>query len=457
MIRFFFIALFAMASTAHPAVSNSDGLFRRDVTIPSLDPFYAAPSNLSAYAPGAIIRSRKPPSALSFYNLPANLAGAWQLLYRTNGVNGEPLATVTTVMVPHNANYERLLSYQVEIDAPYSGCFPSYTLQKGGSYVDNISAQYGELWYITALQKGWVVSSPDHEGPNAAFGAGILGGHATLDGLRAVIQSTSITGVLPTAQMAMWGYSGGSQATEFALELHDSYAPELNITAAALGGLPVNFRNVISNVDKAIGAGLIPGASLGLARAYPGLKTLVDNSLYSSNKSQFLRAEDQCVVSTVVDFAFDDPFTYLKNGSAVLNEPAAAQALQDTVMGQIGTPKVPTYVYHAINDELLPFADVVDLYNKYCAAGANIHFTKEAFGEHIIVALTGAASALGFLMDRFDGKALASGCSQKTVLSSALDPSSISILGQFVYNDVVSLLGKSIGPSAWVQKKASKL
>lgn len=437
-----FLALTAVASHAHV-------ILQRDVTLPSADPFYSAPANLSAYAPGTIIRSRTPPNALSFYNQPANLQGAWQLLYRTTSVTGEPLATVTTVMVPHNAHYGKLLSYQVEIDAPYSGCFPSYALQMGGSYVDNVSAQYGELWYISALEKGWVVSSPDHEGPNAAFGAGILGGHATLDGVRAVLQSTAITGVLPTAQIAMWGYSGGSQATEFALELHDSYAPELNITAAALGGMPVNFRNVIANVNKKVGAGLIPGAALGLARAYPALQSLIDENLYPSNSSQFLRAQDQCVVSTAVDFAFDDPFTYFKNGSAVLEQPAATTALSDTVMGQLGTPKLPVYVYHAINDELLPLADVSALYKTYCAAGANIHFTKEAFGEHIVVALTGAAAALGFLMDRFDGKALAPGCTQTTVFSSALRPSSLSILGQFVYNDVVALLGKSIGPSAW--------
>lgn len=114
-------------------------------------------------------------------------------------------------------------------------------------------------------------------------------------------------------------------------------------------------------------------------------------------------------------------------------------------------------MYHAINDELLPYSDVVGLYNKYCAAGANWHFTKEAFGEHIVVALTGAAAALSFLIDRFDGKALPAGCSQKTVLSSAIEPSSLSILDRFVYNDVVALLDQSIGPSAWTQqKKASQ-
>lgn len=426
---------------------------QKRITLPSADAFYEAPANLSAYAPGDIIRYRTPPSQLSFYNLKANLAGAWQILYRTSGVQGEPLATVTTVMVPHNADYGKLLSYQVEIDAPYDGCFPSITLQQGGGMIDSISAQYGELFFISALERGWVVSSPDHEGPNAAFAAGVIGGHATLDNLRAILQSQHITGVLPSAKVAVWGYSGGSQATEFALELQPDYAPELHITAAAMGGVPVNFRNALGSIDGGIGAGLAVGATLGLARAYPALQSIINDRLYPSNASTFLKGGTQCVVPTVIDFAFQHVFNYVKGGTGVLNEPEVAAVFNDNLMGQRNVPKVPIYLYHAINDELLPIADVENLYSKYCAAGANIVFTKEAFGEHIIVALTGAAGALQFLIDRMDGKALASGCSSRTVVSSALDPSAWGVLGGFVVKDILTLLGSPIGPSAWLHMK----
>lgn len=440
---------------AAPSTASKDTLAIRSTTLPSKDAFYSAPQNLSDYAPGDIIRYREPPNPLTFYNGRANLAGAWQLLYRTNGVNGEPLATVTTVMVPHNADFGKLLSYQVEIDAPYDGCFPSYALQQGGAYVDNISAQYGELWYISALARGWVVASPDHEGPNAAFASGVIGGHATLDNLRAVLQSQHITGVLPNAKLAIWGYSGGAQATEFALELQKDYAPELNIMAAALGGTPADFRTALAKINGGIGAGVGVGAILGLTRAYPALKALVDESLFPDNSSAYAQAEKQCIVSTVVEFAFQDIFTYVKGGQAVLSQPAAIATLDDNLMGKRSVPTVPIYLYHAINDELLPVETIESLYDSYCAAGANIQFTKEAFGEHIIVAITGAAGALQFLIDRMDGKPFAKGCSSRTVLSSALDPSSIGVLGEFVYNDLLALLGAPIGPMQWL-KQAGK-
>ncbi|KAJ2980143.1 hypothetical protein NQ176_g2819 [Zarea fungicola] len=421
---------------------------KRGGTLPTEDPFYSAPANLSDYSPGAIIRYRTPPNPLSFYNSNANLHSAWQLLYRTTGVNGEPLATVTTVMIPFNADYGKFLSYQVEIDAPYSGCFPSYTLQQGDAYIDNISAQYGELWYISALEKGWVVASPDHEGPNGAFAAGILQGHATLDGLRAVLGSNSITGVLPTAQVAIWGYSGGAQATAFALELQDSYAPELNIVAAAIGGTPANLTNALLKVDGTVAVGLVPSGAIGLSRAYPKIATALNDSLYPANASRFLQAENQCVVSTALEFAFDSMSSYLEGGLSFFSQPDVAAAINAATLGQYGVPKVPTYMYQGVSDELLPFSDVQDLYDKYCAAGATIQFVGETLGEHVTVALLGAAGAFSFLMDRLEGKYLAPGCTQKTVVSSILDSSNIEILGQFVYNDVTAMLGKTIGPGA---------
>lgn len=434
-----------------PSVQESSGLYPHTITLPSADPFYFAPANLSHYAPGAIIRSRPPPNPLAFYNFPTNLASAWQLLYRTTGVNGESLATVTTVLVPHNADFDKLLSYQVEIDSPYDACFPSITLQQPGANLGTLSAQYGELWFISALARGWVVATPDHEATIGAFTSGVIAGHATLDGLRAVLQSKGITGVHKDAKTVIWGYSGGSQATEFALELQEQYAPELEITAAALGGLPANLTNAVGKINKGIGAGLIPSALLGLARVYPLLKTLIDEKVYPSKKSQLLQAELQCAVTNVVDYAFQDIFTYFDGGASLLDEPAAAHAFQDIVMGTRGIPKVPTYIYHGTHDEILPFEDVQALFDKYCAAGANIQLTKEGLSEHVVVALTGAAGALEYLIDRMEGRALEPGCSTRTVLSSALDPASIPILGEFVYSDVLAILGAPVGPIAWLE------
>lgn len=126
------------------------------------------------------------------------------------------------------------------------------------------------LWTMSALERGWLVSVPDHDGPNAGFGAGKLTDQLTLDSLRAALKSESITGLQPTANVMIWGYSGGALATGWALEMQDEYAPELSITAAALGGVPADAAAAIfGTVNKGTGAGLASSAARGLSHANP--------------------------------------------------------------------------------------------------------------------------------------------------------------------------------------------
>ena len=65
---------------------------------PPRDSFYDRPAGLAAAKPGQILRTRKV-EIKALQLVPVNV-DAWQLLYRTTGMNGQPDATVTTVMVP---------------------------------------------------------------------------------------------------------------------------------------------------------------------------------------------------------------------------------------------------------------------------------------------------------------------------------------------------------------------
>jgi hypothetical protein len=61
------------------------------------------------------------------------------------------------------------------------------------------------LLILGALNEGWIVSTPDWEGPNSTFIEGFQAGQATLDSVRAVLSSGSIAGVKSDAQVQMWG------------------------------------------------------------------------------------------------------------------------------------------------------------------------------------------------------------------------------------------------------------
>ena len=420
--------------------------YKRSLLLPSQDAFYAGPSNLSYYAPGSIIRSRPVPNKIAFFgDFPVNLAESWQILYRTNNALGEPLATVSTVLVPHDADFSSLLSYQAEIDSPWDGCFTSLALQQSAN-IGGVSSQYSMLWYISMLDRGWVVALHDYEGPNGALAAGLEAGQAVLDGIRAVLQSESITGVLSTAITVIWGYSGGAIATEWALELQPNYAPELSIAGGAIGGVAADLISSLKYANKGVLAGFIPAALIGISNAYPDFRTYLMSQLVPSTSQQFLDAGTQCLPQSAVEFIGQDIFGYFESGQGFMDNPIINATVGGTLyMGQRSTPIIPMYIYHGMNDEALPYGDVVALYDKYCQDGARIYFSQEAFGEHFLVGGTGGPAALGWLEDRMNGVPVAAGCAAKEVFSSVLTPAALDILGEVLYNDLLALLGSALG------------
>ena len=122
---------------------------------PTADPFYIPPEGYERESPGTILRHRPMPYPLA--DAPSNFEVGYQLLYRTTDALGNAQATVTTLLVPQNADPSKYLSYQTFEDAAFTNCAPSYGLQKGA-----INGSTLEIVFISiALQHGWYVSVPD--------------------------------------------------------------------------------------------------------------------------------------------------------------------------------------------------------------------------------------------------------------------------------------------------------
>ena len=141
----------------------------------------------------------------------------YHILFRTTDSRFNPSWAVTTLFIPTwqyrcSSTTEALcahalLSYQIPYDSANVDASPSYCLYGG--------EPYGEI--ADALYRGWFVSVPDYEGPLASFTSGIISGHATIDSIRAVMAVAGSFGLrLPEARVALWGYSGGALASEWA-------------------------------------------------------------------------------------------------------------------------------------------------------------------------------------------------------------------------------------------------
>ena len=242
LFRFLLLALATYGNGASP--SPDLPLAIRAVVPPSQDPFYTPPTGYRNKAPGAILNYRSVPNNLnaSVPNITTNLAKTYQIMFRTTDVLGNPAAAVTTLFVPSvNPQPNKIMSYQIPADSPNPDCCPSVSFQAGTqSSIPNQQSSALILLMIAGLNKGWYINSPDHEGLKAAQSVVLVQGQTTLDSLRAVMLSGSVTGISPKARAVTWGYSGGAVATIAAAELHSQYAPALNLVGSAAGGIGLN-------------------------------------------------------------------------------------------------------------------------------------------------------------------------------------------------------------------------
>ncbi|RMZ86100.1 hypothetical protein DV737_g71, partial [Chaetothyriales sp. CBS 132003] len=252
-----------------------------------------------------------------------------------------------------------------------------------------------------SLAKGWFVNVPDFEGPLASFTAGVVSGHATIDSIRAVLNGARRFHLPHDTKYAMWGYSGGALASEWAAELQVQYAPELNFSGAALGGLTPNVTSVFETVNGMAGAGIAPPGLIGIVNQYPeiladGLSKLKTNGSY--NSTTFLSTLNMTVDEAVITFAFQNISEYFVDGFADIFNPTTLQVIyKDGIMGYHGIPQFPLYVYKAVNDEVSVISDTDNLVSDYCNMGANILYERNRVGGHTAEFVNGHDAAEAWL------------------------------------------------------------
>jgi hypothetical protein len=203
-----------------------------------------------------------------------------------------------------------------------------------------------------------------------------------------------------------------------AASLLSSYAPELKVLGWAQGGTPANLTGTAVFIDGTTFAGFLPQAFVGLSvdSAYGAqLDPLFDRIMTPKGREVLDAAEQICGVENLATFAYGQiQSTDIQIlGNQVLMDPVFANVLAQNVMGVNSheTPKAPVYMYHAVPDEVIPYANASTLYSDWCADGASVHLTTE---------ILGFVGAFKFVKAAFAGT-VASGCSTSTDVASSLD------------------------------------
>ncbi|MCX5204967.1 lipase family protein [Streptomyces sp. NBC_00237] len=356
----------------------------------------------AADAPGTLLSA----SPTSFHPLPLQPTNtdAWHINYRSTTAKGAANTVSGTVIVPKDGRKgpRPLVTYAVGTVGMGDQCAPSAGFPYGTTV---------EATLINAVvQRGWAVAVTDYEGLGTpgdhTYTVGRAEGQAVLDAARAAMKlPASQTGLTPDSPVGIMGYSQGGQASSWAAELHDSYAPELNVKGTATGGVPADLMEVAKFNDGNLGAGLILMAAAGHDTAYPELK--LDSYLNQQGKAYVDFMRKNCVAIN----AISAPFKRISEVTTTnpLESPAWQAKLAASRLGT-HAPDHPVYLYHGGLDELIPYKMGTQLRADWCARGAKVQWRSHPLLEHIGGVTVGAFPAMDWLGDRFAGRPATGNC-----------------------------------------------
>ncbi|MDO3648593.1 lipase family protein [Nocardia mangyaensis] len=370
---------------------------------PEDDPFHTPPRGWEATAPGAILHTR--PVTIAAFGLVRQSFTAWQLLYRTTDLDDRPDTTVVTVLVPEGVagRPERVLSFQCAIDAVSSQCFPSYALRQGARALGAVP-QFEIFLMGAALDRGWVVAVPDHEGMLGVFGAPREPGYRSLDGIRATLGFDEL-GLDPATPVGLFGYSGGGMATSWTAEMAGTYAPELTIVGAAAGSPVGDPASTFLRLNGSVFSGLPGMVVAGLRRVSPALDTALRDATPDAQRRLTDLTERTTVGAVLRAPRMDWDTMTAKPLADVLAEPEIVELMRSLQLG-LHAPTMPMLVVQSVADPLISVDDVDGQVQRYRAAGAHVTYLRDRLSEHITLAVFAAPLMFDWLDDRFAGRSL---------------------------------------------------
>ncbi|MER5757881.1 lipase family protein [Streptomyces sp. NPDC002082] len=389
------------------------------------DPFYTYDGStpLSSYAPGTVLKTR----TLQYHvvGIPTPVK-AIQLLFRTVDAQGRPSAGVTSVVRSLTGDGSRAVSYQSFYDSLNPADSPSRAIA-GDVSLGGLIANGESLLLVPLLLSGYDVIIPDTEGQSADFAAGPEYGTTTLDSIRAASRSPE-TGLNSATRIGLAGYSGGAIATHWAAALAPGYAPDVDrrLVGYAEGGLLVAPAHNLKYVSgSTIWAGVAPMAVLGAARSYD-----IDFAPYlnSYGAQVFKELERGSIINALGQYPGLTWKKMVKPQYANPNSvPAFVEAVNKLNLGSAPTPSAPGFIVQGgggvlegtfsnlpgigRGDGVMVAGDVRALARQYCDKGnTSLKYTQYDLLSHVGAAVPWAPSALGWLNDRFAGKAAPSDC-----------------------------------------------
>lgn len=312
--------------------------------------------------PGTIIRQEA-------LRPPRGAASAYRILYRSRGLNGEPIAVSGVVALP-------------SAPPPKKGR-PIVAWAHGTSGIADHCAPSGEadpFGDVQGLQdflaRGYVVTASDYPGLGTAgvhpYLVGSSEGRAILDSVRAARELPSASA---GSSFVVWGYSQGGHAALFAGNLAKAYAPELKLAGIAAAAPPTELGSLIRDDEGTLAGRILASFAL---RSWSLLYSIPAASFVKGNNGPVLIQLSQlCSMNMHQDVGLallEQPFE--RDGFLTVDVGVTQpwrKLLEDNTPG-ITPSGIPIFIAQGASDAIVR-PGVTQLYgDELCRHGIRVHF-----------------------------------------------------------------------------------
>ncbi|AHH15696.1 putative lipase [Nocardia nova SH22a] len=395
------------------------------------DDFYIPPP-LPPGPPGTILRAEPASVVMSAPGQPGVVpAMATRMMYLSSDTHDSPTAVVATYLqpvLPWTGPGERpLIAYGVGSQGQGDQCAPSKVLPQLAQFHPpyDVIAEYDVVALYSLLSRGMAVVLTDYHGLGTPDVHDFLNrkaqAYAVLDSARAALQLPG-TGLHPQTPVMLFGYSQGGMASAGAAELQSTYAPDLNVRGAYVGGPIVDPENFIGYNYGRPGVGSAAPMTLnGIAADYPETRPIIDAEINAAGKGLMNDALGKCAIATSLDMQLRQVSQITTSGQPLVDvidrSPALKSAFDDQRIGS-RAPSMPVLISSAMNDEGTPYPPVRAVAAAWCGAGVPVQLDANTqlpaitgiVGTHDLAYFPSLAAAQSWMTDRLANRPAPSNC-----------------------------------------------
>jgi pimeloyl-ACP methyl ester carboxylesterase len=361
-------------------------------------PFYRAPPSVVAGAPGTLVRQEPIDGA------PLG-AAAYRVLYRSTGLDDEPILVSGIVVVPQGPPQpggRPIVAWAHPTSGIVPRCAPSLAIF--------IFQQIQGL--RSMVEHGYVIAATDYPG------LGTPGPHPYLVGVseaRAVIDSVRAAGTLPGAgggtRFVVWGHSQGGQAALFTGMIARTYAPELALLGVAAAAPATDLATLMNDDIDSVGGRNITAMTLwSWQRVYgAAMDKIVDiRALPVINRlaQECVEGPFDLAVRQRTEKPLEQYFLTAK-GPADL-EPWHSLLAKNTPDALF--PEIPIFVAQGTRDVIVRPKVTQDYVATLCSAGSKVRMVTLPNIGHGRAAQASTLAAVDWMTDRFAGKSPPDDC-----------------------------------------------